>query len=288
MQQTTLTRRVCFSGIGLHTGALCEVTLLPAPAGSGLKIMPGKERDAVSVTAAHVTDTHLATTLTDNAGQSVATVEHLLSALTGMGVDNCLIEVSGPEIPILDGSARLFAEAIAEIGLEAQDCAAVRREVLKPVTVQNGDRRVRLEPLPEEVVERRLLMSVEIDFDHPLIGHQSLSVAPVPETYIEEIGRARTFGLAAQETTLHAAGRALGADETNTLILEDTGLRAGQSLYSPDEFVRHKALDALGDLRLAGAPLIGCYTGIKPGHALNVALVRKLLEDPHASHLVTA
>ena len=224
-----------------------------------------------------VNATELATVLGDASGAVVATVEHLLATLSGLGVDNVTCEIDGPEVPIMDGSAGAFVEAIDQVGL--RQLTAPRRyiKILKPIKVALGRGWGELRPR-----ERGLRIEAEIDFDHPLIGRQAYAGEVGPAMFRQDLARARTFGFLSDVTRLWSAGYALGASLDNTLVVGEDRLLNQDGVRFADEFVRHKALDAIGDLALAGAPLIGLYRSYCGGHRLNYAVVRALLADASA------
>jgi UDP-3-O-[3-hydroxymyristoyl] N-acetylglucosamine deacetylase len=277
-QQTTLARAVTCEGIGVHSGALAAMRMLPAPANTGFWFRRTDITDRPNEIHAHysdVSDAQLGTTLSNAAGVMVLTVEHVLSACVGMGLDNAMIELSGPEAPILDGSALPYARLIAEAGLVAQGVPRRTLRVLKtcgaPDQVPPSDEQPWVRFAPHLPGEGGLKISVDISFSHPAIGRQSFDFALSPEAFLREIAPARTFGFLKDVTRLHAAGRALGASLANTIVLSDSGIANPEGLRFPDEFVRHKVLDAIGDLALLGARLEGRYQAFKPGHALTYA-----------------
>jgi UDP-3-O-[3-hydroxymyristoyl] N-acetylglucosamine deacetylase len=274
--QHTIARAFAVEGIGVHSGIAATVTVMPAPAGHGRVVRRGPDGHRVPAHAASVSQTELSTVLGEGA-DGVGTVEHLLAALHGLGIDNVLIEVDGPEMPILDGSARDFVAAIDEAGLMAQ--AAPRRmiEVLHPVRVELGSSTGEL--LPHD---GGLRLDVEIDFPHPMIGRQALVVDLTPASFRRELMAARTFGFLKDVERLTAVGRGRGASLDNTIVLDDERVLNQGGLRAPDEFVRHKMLDAVGDLALAGLPIVGRYRSVCGSHRLNVAVVRALLADRSA------
>jgi len=274
--QTTLARTASVAGIGVHSGSLAAVTIRPAQADTGIVfVAPGEWGGPVALPAEarQVASTRLATVL--RAGDvCVATVEHLLAALRGLGIDNARIEVDGNEVPILDGSAAPFVHAIDEAGVTV--LTAPRRElrVLRPVRVEAGDAYAEL--LPHECAR----YDVTIDFPDPAIGRQRFASDLSPGVFRRELAAARTFGDVAEIPRLRAAGLALGSSLANSIGLENGRVLNPEGLRWADEFVRHKTLDAVGDLSLAGPPLIGLFRSFKGGHGLNFAAVRALLADP--------
>jgi len=271
-------------GRGIHSGAPAKVTISPADADTGVVfIRPGQEAASqIAVSPRAVRNTDFATVL-GHGEVEVATVEHLLAALSGLGVDNAIVEVDGGEVPIFDGSAQAFVEAIDGAGVETQ--AAPRRylKIVKPVRVDDG--RAQGELLP---YDGGLRVEIEIDFDHALIGRQRYAATLSPETFRRDLAPARTFGFMVDVARLWSAGYARGASLDNTICLSDDRVLNPTGLRFPDEFVRHKALDAVGDLALAGLPILGRYRSFCGGHKLNAAVVAALAADPSAAAVVEA
>ncbi len=282
--QTTLARDVRISGVGVHGGLPANLILRPAQADSGVVFirtdLPGQP--SIPARADTVCDTRLATVIGDGSGATVATVEHLMSALAGLGVDNVVAEIDGPETPIGDGSAADFAAAIDTAGVVELDAPRRYLEILETVEIASPGKRVALVPAA------RFEMSVEIIFDAAVIGRQTLDVVVDPASFRREIAGACTFGFLAEVEQLRAAGLGRGASLENTIVVDANGVMNPQALRRPDDFVRHKALDALGDLALVGHPILGRYEASCAGHALNNQLVRALLERPDAWRLTTA
>jgi UDP-3-O-[3-hydroxymyristoyl] N-acetylglucosamine deacetylase len=281
--QTTLAREATIAGVGVHGGLPARLTLRPAEADTGVIFVRTDlaHRPAIAARADTVCDTRLATVIGDGAGATVATVEHLMSALAGLGVDNVIAEIDGPETPIGDGSAAEFVAAIDQAGVV--ELSAPRRylEILEPVEITSPGKRVALVP------SDRFQLSVEIVFDSPAIGRQTLDVSVDPDSFRREIAAACTFGFLAEVEQLRAAGLGRGASLENTIVVDADRVMNPQTLRRPDDFVRHKALDALGDLALAGHPILGRYEASCAGHALNNQLVRALLDRPAAWRLTT-
>ena len=280
-RQTTLRDRIAVSGIGIHSGRPVTLTLHPADAGTGVVFircgLNGKPELEIRANAGSVTATELATVLGDAAGPGVSTIEHIMAALCGLGVDNCVIELDGPEAPIMDGSAAPFVDAIDQVGVAFLTAPRRYTKVLKPVRVAIGDSYGELRPY-----SRGFRVEVEIDFVHPLIGKQALSIEVGPRTFRREVARARTFGFLKDVPHLWSAGYALGASLENTLVVADDRVLNPEGLRFPDEIVRHKALDAIGDLALAGAPILGAYRSVRGSHKLNHAVLSALITDPTA------
>ena len=282
--QSTLARAAQVEGVGVHSGAPVRVTIRPAPPDSGYVFVrtdleQGDRR--VEAKAETVANTMLATVIGNGAGVTVSTVEHLMAAFAGLGVDNAMVEIDGPEMPILDGSAADFVAAIDGAGLAAQTSPRRYLQMLKPVEVGGPGKRAVLAPADD------FQMSVEIIFDAPAIGRQRLDLTLDAETFRAEVADARTFGFIAEVEQLRAAGFGRGASLENTIVVDGDRLLNPEGLRRPDEFVRHKMLDALGDLALLGAPVIGRYEASCGGHALNNALVRAVLGQPDAWRFVT-
>lgn len=280
-QQTTLGTAVSVDGIGVHSGEPVTILIEPASSGTGIVFLrtglPGGKTRTLPARHDLVSATALCTTLGDVETGSVSTIEHLLAALIGLGIDNALIRIDGPEVPICDGSAREFAEAIDAAGI--RQLPAYRRylKVLKPVRVQIGS--AVAEFLPGS---RGFRLETEIAFDTPLIGRQSIAIDVSARSFRRDLAPARTFGFLKDVERLWAAGFARGASMDNSVVLgEDRVLNAG-GLRFADEFVRHKALDALGDLALAGMPIIGTYRSFCGGHGVNAEALRALLADRRA------
>jgi UDP-3-O-[3-hydroxymyristoyl] N-acetylglucosamine deacetylase len=284
-RQTTLRQQTAVSGVGVHSGSPATLTMLPAEADTGILFVRcgvGGEPDREIVANVRaVTATEFATVLGDAAGPLCATAEHVLAALSGLGVDNAIIEIDGPEVPIMDGSAAPFVEAIDRVGLVTLPVPRRYIRILKPVRVAQGDSYGELRPHPQG-----FRIELEIDFDHPLIGHQELAHDIDPSTFRRELARARTFGFMRDVAKLWSAGYALGASLENSLVVKDDRLLNPDGLRFADEFARHKALDAIGDLALAGAPLLGAYRTVRGGHKLNHAVLSALMADPSAWVLV--
>jgi UDP-3-O-[3-hydroxymyristoyl] N-acetylglucosamine deacetylase len=284
-RQTTLRHQTAVSGIGVHSGSPATLTMLPAEADTGIVFVrcgaDGQPDREIRANVRAVTATEFATVLGDSEGPLCSTAEHVLAALSGLGVDNAIIEIDGPEVPIMDGSAAPFVEAIDRVGLVTLSTPRRYIRILKPVRVAAGDSYGELRPHPQG-----FRVELEIDFDHPVIGRQGLSLDLDPTTFRRELARARTFGFMRDVVKLWNSGYALGASFENTLVVNDTRLINPEGLRFADEFARHKALDAIGDLALAGAPLLGAYRSVRGGHKLNHAVLSALMADPSAWVLV--
>jgi UDP-3-O-[3-hydroxymyristoyl] N-acetylglucosamine deacetylase len=274
---------VRFAGVGIHSGRHVNVSLRPAPADTGIVFvrLDLGERGRIAATTEAVCDTRLGTVIANDAGASVSTIEHLMAVFAGTGVDNALVELDGPEAPIMDGSAAAILAAVDEAGVRRQDAPRRHIEILKPIEVAEAGKRAAL--LPAALFE----MSVEIAFDSLAIGHQRIELALDEAVFRAELADARTFGFLADADRLRAAGLSLGASLENAVVIDGERVLNSELLRRPDDFVRHKALDALGDLRLAGAPFVGRYEASCAGHALNNTLLRTLFATPQAWRLVT-
>ena len=285
-RQTTLREQVTVSGIGVHSGLPVNLTLNPADADTGILFSrtdaDGGERE-VRADYRAVTATELATVLGDESGVLCSTAEHILAALRGLGVDNALVEIDGPEVPIMDGSAASFVDAIDQVGIKTLSKARRYIKILKPVSVAKGESFGELRP-----ADSGFQLDIEINFESPLIGRQSISIDLTADSFRRDLSRARTFGFMKDVSALWSAGKALGASFENTLVLSDNRILNSEGLRYADEFVRHKALDAVGDLALAGAPIIGAYRSVRGGHRLNHAVLVALMSDPSAYEVVEA
>ena len=281
--QHTLAGPAICAGVGVHSGERVRVSIRPAPAGSGIVfIRTDIERDnRVPVTAEAVTQTRLCTVIANDAGVTVATIEHLMAALAALEVDNAIIEVDGPEVPIMDGSALPFVQLLDRAGRRRQEAERRFIEILKPVEVVDGDKTVRLTPCD------RFEMAFEIAFPTKVIGRQRVDLHVTEDSFREELADCRTFGFLAEVQALREAGLARGGSLENAVVIDGDRILNPEGLRRPDEFVRHKALDAVGDLYVLGAPILGRFEGIYAGHALNNLLCRALLAQPRAWRLRT-
>jgi UDP-3-O-[3-hydroxymyristoyl] N-acetylglucosamine deacetylase len=283
-RQTTLRSQATVTGVGVHSGLPVNLTIGPAPVDAGLIFvrtgLEGADRE-VQATTESVIATEFATVLGDSEGPLVSTAEHVLAALRGMGVDNATIEIDGPEVPIMDGSAAAFVAAIDQAGVVAQP--AVRRylQVLKSASVSVGDSFGEFRPYTGG-----FRAEVEIDFANPAIGQQSYALEVSPERFRREISRARTFGFLNDFARLASAGFALGSSFENTVVFDDERLLNTEGLRHADECARHKVLDVIGDLALAGLPILGVFRSVRGGHKLNHAALTALLADRTAWRVV--
>ncbi len=276
-KQTTLARDLAIEGIGVHSGKPARLDLRPAAAGTGICFVDGSGEGRIQVRPETVASTDLSTLIGDPAGFHVSTVEHLMSALAGSGIDNVEIAISGTEVPILDGSAVEFVTTFKSAGTAQQDQPVGAIRVLAPVRVENGA------AWAEFVPHERQRFEIEIDFPSPAIGRQQIAFDLEPDTYASEVAPARTFGFMRDVERLWAAGLALGSSLENSVVIgEDDIVVNPGGLRFADEFVRHKALDAVGDLAIGGVAIIGCYRSFRGGHKLNAAALAALLARPDA------
>jgi len=283
LKQRTLKSLVKSSGVGLHTGQKVRMVLRPAPPDTGIVFRRIDLASPVSIPARaeSVGEARLASTLIKD-GVKVHTVEHLMSALAGLGIDNAFVDLDAPELPIMDGSASPFALLIQQAGIEEQGAPKRFLRVRKTVEVKEGDKWARLEPY------EGLRMSFSIEFRHPVIDRstQSVTVDFAETSYLKEIARARTFGFMHEVEDLKDSGLALGGGLDNAVVLDEHSVLNSDGLRFADEFIRHKLLDAMGDLYLLGRPLLGAFTAHKSGHALNNKLARAALAEAGALETV--
>lgn len=278
--QHTLSGPVICAGIGVHSGARARMVLRPASVGTGLVFFRTDMEQPQPILARgdHVSEVQLGTTLMNEAGQTVATVEHFLAACAGVGLDNMVIEIDGPEVPIMDGSAAVFCDLFLKTGLKRQSAFRRRIRILETVEVRDGVKWARLAPSPEAV----LTLRAKIEFDSRAIGTQQMALRLAPGQFAADIAFARTFGFSRDVETLKAMGLARGGSLENAIVVDGDEVLNPEGLRSDDEFIRHKLLDAVGDLMLAGGPIAGLYEAYQPGHAMNNKLVRALLSRPEA------
>jgi UDP-3-O-[3-hydroxymyristoyl] N-acetylglucosamine deacetylase len=286
-KQTTLRDQIAVSGVGVHSGLPVTLTMYPADDDTGIVFQrvatDGSIEREVRADVRAVTATEFATVLGDASGPLCSTAEHLLAALRGLSVDNVIVEIDGPEVPIMDGSAAPFVDAIDQAGLTMRALPPRYIEVIKPVRVSKDGAFGELRPNANG-----FRIEAEIDFDHPLIGRQALALDIEPETFRREIARARTFGFMRDVAKLWTAGYALGASFENTLVVTEDRVLNPEGLRFADEFVRHKILDAIGDLALAGQPLLATYRTVCGGHKLNHAVLSALMADTSAWRVIEA
>ena len=290
LRQRTIKALVSATGVGLHSGQRVELTLRPAAAGTGIVFRRVDLEPPVEIPARpeRVTDTRMASTLTaaddgELAQVRVATVEHLMAAVAGLGIDNLYVDVTAPEIPILDGSAGSFVFLIQSVGVVEQNAPKRFLQVLEPVEVREGDKFARLEP------HFGFKLSFSIDFRHPAIDAttQQVEVDFATTSFVRDVSRARTFGFMQDVETLRSHGLAQGGSFDNAIVVDEYRVLNDDGLRSGDEFVKHKILDAIGDLYLVGYPLLAAYTAHKSGHALNNMLLRALVATRGAAEIIT-
>lgn len=284
IRQRTLKNVIRATGIGLHTGKKVYLTLRPAAVDTGIVFRREDLEPAVEIEAKpeNVGDTRLSTTLV-NGDVRVATVEHLLSAFAGLGIDNAYVDVSAPEVPIMDGSAGPFVFLVQSAGIEEQNAPKRFIRIKRTVIVEDGDKWARFDPF------EGFKVSFKIDFEHPVFQNrsQTTSVDFSSTSFVKEVSRARTFGFMRDIEQLRASDLALGGSLDNAVVMDDYRVLNEDGLRYEDEFVKHKVLDAIGDLYLLGSSLIGEFSGYKSGHALNNRLIRALLADAEAWETAT-
>ena len=279
--QQTLSGPAFCAGIGVHGGLRARLVMRPAAPGTGIRFIRTDITDRYNIIEARgdrVSEVQLGTTLSNNEGVSVAVVEHLLAACAGMGLDNAIMEVDAPEIPVMDGSSSVFCSLMERVGLVGQDASRRRIRMSDTLTVRDGAKWARLGPSENDV----LTMRARIDFESRAIGVQEMSLRLEPGLFARDLAFARTFGFARDVDKLKAMGLARGGSLDNAVVIDGNTVVNPEGLRAGDEFIRHKLLDAVGDLFLAGAPIAGLYEAEQPGHALNNKLVRALLDTPDA------
>jgi len=284
INQRTLKNVIRATGVGLHTGEKVYLTLRPAAANTGV-VFRRVDLDPVVELSANpesVGDTRLSTAL-QKGDVTVSTVEHLMSAFAGLGIDNVYVELTSPEVPIMDGSAAPFVFLIQSAGVIEQNAPKKFIRVIKPITVENGDKWAKFDPFDGFKV------SFSIDFDHPIFAKspQQATVDFSSTSFVKEVSRARTFGFMHEVEALREAGLALGGSHDNAIVMDSYTILNDDGLRYEDEFVKHKILDAIGDLYLLGHPLIGAFSAHKSGHALNNKLLRELISQPDSWELVS-
>lgn len=287
VEQRTIRAKACWTGIGLHSGQSIRMEILPAPEDNGITFTrtdcPGHAE--IRACVEHVVDTTMATSLgagVNGSRATVGTVEHVLAALAGLGIDNARVYLDGPEVPIMDGSAKAFTEGLLHAGVERQNKPKRFLALKKEVTVQDGDKLARLSP------GRGLHIQGSVDFDHPLISTAPFKFEFSEQAFVQELAEARTFGFLQDVEALQANGLARGGSLDNAIVIDRYRVLNPEGLRYSDEFVRHKILDAIGDLSLVGLPVLGKLTLHRSGHALNTKLVDAVLNDPKAYEVVEA
>ncbi|MCB1720634.1 MAG: UDP-3-O-acyl-N-acetylglucosamine deacetylase [Rhodospirillales bacterium] len=277
--QNTLQKQVSLKGIGLHSGADITLSLSPAEPDAGIVFVRSDITDKDNIIPArwdHVVDTQLCTVIGNKDGTSVATIEHLMSALRGCNIDNVRIELDGAEVPVMDGSAMPFVQLIERAGIAVQDAPRRVLRVLKEVSVEKDGKQVSLCPSEGAV------FGGEIEFDHPEIGQQHFETRLLNGNFKHDIATARTFGFLHEVEWMRSQGLALGGSLSNAIVLDKGHVMNPEGLRFNDEFIRHKLLDAIGDLYLAGAPIMGAYDGYKAGHEMNNLILHALFADEQA------
>lgn len=283
--QTTVAHAVSLSGTGVHSGAEVAITFQPAEADAGIvfqRVYANGETAEFKAVSSQVGNTDLCTVLGFHPARSIATVEHVMAALYALGIDNVVVEVNGAEMPIMDGSSEPFIDAIEQVGITMLGVKRRYIRIIKPVRVESGSSWAEFLPYDGTRFE------VEIEFDTPLIGRQAWKGDLTASTFRKELSRARTFGFMRDVERLWASGHALGSSLENSVVISDdhTVVNVEGLRYPGDEFVRHKTLDAVGDLALAGAPFIGCYRSFRGGHKMNANALKALLDDRSAYEVV--
>lgn len=279
MKQRTLGTTITTTGVGLHSGERVSLTLHPAPVHYGIAFrrtdLSGKQGDVIRLHPDLINDTRLSSTIVTGNGVRVGTIEHIMSALAAYGVDNTLIELNAPEIPIMDGSSLPFIFLLQDAGIVEQNAPKKFLKILKTVEVKQSDKWVKFEPY------NGFKIALTIEFDHPVFNRSSprFEINFAEQNYVEEIARARTFGFMQEVEMMRQHNLGLGGNLTNAIVIDDTDILNPDGLRYPDEFVRHKILDAIGDLYIIGHPIIGSFEGYKSGHAINNALLRNILAD---------
>ena len=282
MFQRTLAQSIHVTGVGLHSGERVALTLHPAAENRGISFrrtdLAGKQGEAIALNPYLINDTRLSSTIVTEDGVRVGTIEHIMSALSAYGVDNALIELNAPEIPIMDGSSLPFIYLLQDAGIVDQKAQKRFLRILKEVKVEEPGKWVKFTPY------EGFKVTLTIEFDHPVFNRSSptFEIDFAGKNYVDEIARARTFGFMQEVELMRAHNLGLGGNLSNAIVIDDTDVLNPEGLRYPDEFVRHKILDAIGDLYILGHPIIGAFEGYKSGHAINNALLRAVLADPEA------
>lgn len=282
MLQRTLAKSINVTGVGLHSGERVALTLHPAVENSGISFrrtdLVGEQNDVIPLTPYLINDTRLSSTIVTENGVRVGTIEHIMSALAAYGVDNVLIELNAPEIPIMDGSSLPFIYLLQDAGIIDQKAQKRFLKVLKTVEIKETGKWVRFTHY------NGFKVTLTIEFDHPVFNRSNptFEIDFAGKSYIDEIARARTFGFMQEVELMRSHNLGLGGNLSNAIVIDDTDVLNPEGLRYPDEFVRHKILDAIGDLYILGHPIIGAFEGYKSGHAINNALLRAILADETA------
>lgn len=287
MLQRTLAKPITVTGVGLHSGERVRLTLNPAPADSGICFrrtdLQGEQAEVINVRPELINDTRLSSTIVTENGVRVGTIEHIMSAFAAYGIDNILVELNAPEIPIMDGSSLPFIYLLQDAGIVDQTVEKRFLYIKKPVRVEDPGKWVQFMPYDGFKV------TLTIDFDHPVFNrsNQKLSIDFSRQSYIDEIARARTFGFMQEMELMRSHNLGLGGNLNNAIVIDDADILNPEGLRYEDEFVRHKILDAIGDLYIIGHPVIGAFEGYKSGHAINNRLLRRVLADPSVYEWLT-
>ncbi|QRN41316.1 MAG: UDP-3-O-acyl-N-acetylglucosamine deacetylase [Neisseriaceae bacterium] len=287
MLQRTLKKEVTITGVGLHSGERVRLSLIPADIDKGIMFrrvdLPEDQNRIINLNPYLINDTRLSSTIVTSDGIRIGTIEHLMSAFCALGIDNVLVELNAPEIPIMDGSSLSFIHVITEAGIVEQKKEKVFLKIKKLISVDEIERKVEIIP------HDGFIVSLTIKFDHPVFNrsNQTFDIDFVNASYIDEIARARTFGFMQEIELMRTHNLGLGGNLNNAIVIDDEGILNPEGLRYPDEFVRHKVLDAIGDLYVIGYQIIGHFKGYKSGHAINNSLLRKILESDDNYDLVT-
>ena len=276
IKQKTIRKEVSFEGTAVHSGLKSKVKLLPAESNNGIVFVrkDKNRKNIIKASWSNVSNTTLCTTISNEFGVTVSTIEHLMSAISALQIDNLKIEVSGPEIPILDGSSKIYFEKISDVGVVSQEKNKQFIKILKKVSVKNGTSRASLSPS-----KNNFNISYKLNYDHPLIKKENYSIDINENNYKNEIASARTFGFVEDYKKLKSDGRAKGASLNNCIVLNGKKILNKSGLRYKNEFVRHKVLDVIGDLHLSGYSILGHFKGEKSGHKINNELLKKVFSD---------
>ena len=281
--QNTLKTSASLTGVGLHSGKDIHLSLIPAEENAGIVFVRTDITDKDNIVPArwdHVVDTQLCTVIGNKDGVTIGTIEHLMSALRGLNIDNVRIELDGAEVPVMDGSAQPFVKLIQEVGVEQQSAPRKMIRILKDVTVEKDGKRVTISPSDVAV------FGGEIDFDHPEIGRQHYETQLLNGNFVHDIANCRTFGFLHEVEWMRSQGLALGGSLDNAIVLDKESVMNPDGLRRDDEFIRHKLLDAIGDLYLAGMPIMGAYDSSRAGHEMNNLILHALFADETAYEVV--
>ena len=284
IKQKTIKKEVSFKGIALHSGCLTKIKILPADCNTGVIFIrkDKKKNNIIPANWSNVTNTKLCTKISNKSGLTVSTIEHLMSAISALHIDNLKIEISGQEVPILDGSSKIFFEKISNVGIKKQEKNKKFIKILKNINFVNGSSKASLSPS-----KNNFELSYKLNYNHPLIKKETYSIDINKKNYINEIASARTFGFIEEYNKLKEAGLAKGASLDNCIVLNGKKILNKNGLRYKNEFIRHKILDAIGDLHLIGYSILGSFKGDKSGHKTNYELLKKVFSDKSSYALVT-